>query len=979
MPGDYSRKTFNRSKHYSGVLMQQGRVQLDADWNEQLDIQLCRIETEAVDVIGRSGVPQETGGFKIGIAPGGRDLTISPGRIYVDGILCELETPATYTSQPYYPNPDFTVPGGSPPSSPPGGALQLVLEGATYLVFLDVWQREVTALDDRLIREVALGGPDTTTRLQNVYQVRLLKVAPASPPQAINCETAIADFDQFTALSTGKLNARTRPPTDDENLCLLPPSAGYSRLENQLYRVEIQQTATNQVTFKWSRDNASIETRIEKIEDNVLTVVDVGKDEVLGFAAGQWVEIVDDESTFNGAPRPLLQIDTVDPASREITLTVSAQDRANLTGLKLRRWDQVKDAGPDGVAISAGNWIDLEGGIQVNFSAGTYRAGDYWLIPARTLTGEIEWPPFEIPNTQPIEQSPRGIHHHYCRLGIIEVDDNGVIDTVSDCRNVFPPLTELEQLLYVSGDGQDGIPGRELPQPLIVRVARGDHPVSGAPVGFEIETGNGSLVGGSPPKIFRTSTDGDGIASCRWILDGDIKAAARFQRVRASRLDDGGQPRPGERIVFCATATLSLQYVSGDGQQGQAGNQLAHPLEVRVANGQTPIPNARIRFSAVQGGGVLAGTNPALTTSNGIASINWQLGASGPQRVQAEMIDGAGTAVQILGFNADIAGPASGGGGCEITVGEGGQIKQLNTETLNKLLETLKGAVCLCFMPGDHVIDDLRVTGNDNSRLSIHGCGHASRLNLKKPAELAGFSSVEISNLTVLADGGCGFLFGKCSEVRICGIQAEIAAPSDRPFLEFAAITQTIAVTENRIRTKFPGLSVVFDDAAAVTHCTGNSIDGIVSFYGAPTAGATQVVNFGPLAQRLPNVVLQATSGRLSLSNNHLELMTIGSKKIAELNAVAAGQQTTITGLYAGATLQGNTITAPNNLFTSRFLSLNGSAFLGSAQLLGVMVAEGAAAAGNVASAISDALQLVIVARKNVFGQAGNAVFILNP
>ena len=29
MPGDYSRKTFNRSKHYSGVLMQQGRVQLE--------------------------------------------------------------------------------------------------------------------------------------------------------------------------------------------------------------------------------------------------------------------------------------------------------------------------------------------------------------------------------------------------------------------------------------------------------------------------------------------------------------------------------------------------------------------------------------------------------------------------------------------------------------------------------------------------------------------------------------------------------------------------------------------------------------------------------------------------------------------------------------------------------------------------------------------------------------------------------------
>ena len=72
MPGDYSRNTFNDLKHYNGVLMQQGRVQLDADWNEQLAIQLYRTETEALDVIGRCGVPQDNDGFRIGIAPDGR-------------------------------------------------------------------------------------------------------------------------------------------------------------------------------------------------------------------------------------------------------------------------------------------------------------------------------------------------------------------------------------------------------------------------------------------------------------------------------------------------------------------------------------------------------------------------------------------------------------------------------------------------------------------------------------------------------------------------------------------------------------------------------------------------------------------------------------------------------------------------------------------------------------------------------------------
>ena len=133
MPGDYSRRLFRKNKHYSGVLMQQGRVQLDADWNEQLDIQLYRTETEAIDVIGRCGVPRKNGGFKIGATPDGRNLTISAGRIYVDGLLCELEAQSTYITQPYLPNPDFTVAVTSPPTSPPGPGRRLKDRKSTRL------------------------------------------------------------------------------------------------------------------------------------------------------------------------------------------------------------------------------------------------------------------------------------------------------------------------------------------------------------------------------------------------------------------------------------------------------------------------------------------------------------------------------------------------------------------------------------------------------------------------------------------------------------------------------------------------------------------------------------------------------------------------------------------------------------------------------------------------------------------------------
>lgn len=446
MPGDYSRKTFDRTNYYSGVLKQQGRVQLDADDNEQLDIQHYRDETEAIDVIGQSGVPKKLDAFKIGIASGGKDLTISAGRIYVEGLLCELDQASSYTAQPYFPNPEFAT-VSSPPVSPPDGTVNLV--NGNYAVVLDAWKREITALDDQRIREVALGGPDTTTRLQNVWQVRLVEVditsPPSSPPAAITCKSSLPQYDKFIAPSDGTLNARTQPPPPSDNACLLPPGTGYTRLENQHYRVEIQNGGTrSQATFKWSRDNASVQTTISNAAGNVLTVDDTGKDEVLSFAPGQWVEIVSEESTLNSAPNPLVQIANMGPGENDITLSSSVAAFTGVPNLKLRRWDQtVSSATANGLSAASSTWIDLEDGVQVSFSTtGNFRAGDYWLIPARTATGDIEWPNDGTAAKNPIAQTPKGIIHHYCRLALVQ-STGGTLSLIEDCRKPFPPLTEI--------------------------------------------------------------------------------------------------------------------------------------------------------------------------------------------------------------------------------------------------------------------------------------------------------------------------------------------------------------------------------------------------------------------------------------------------------------------------------------------------------------------------------------------------------
>ena len=435
MKGDFSRNTFDPKKHYSQVLMQQGRVQVDADWNEQQAIHQHRIETEALDIIGKCGAPEDNPGFEI--TGGIEDFTVGAGRFYVDGILCENETEVLYSKQPDLPKPD---------------AIDKLLSDANTsfgIVYLEVWQQHLTALDDPTIREVALGGPDTATRLKTIWQVKVLPVDTSSISDEPTCHHSFPAWEALITPGTGTLTAQTTVPSTANNPCLLPPDAGYQRLENQLYRVEIHQGSNandpaQSPTFKWSRDNGSVVTKIKAVSASEITVADLGPDQTRGFAIGQWVELSDDALELAGKPGQLVQITnisetgeaiiSVDPAPQ---LFPSSPDGLDLDqNPKLRRWEHT------GVVDTSGP-IDLEGGIQVQFSNGTYKTGDYWLIPARTATGQIEWPTTDEPNPTPIAQPPLGIIHHYCRLALIDVagdSDNNIIK--DDCRVIFPSLTQ---------------------------------------------------------------------------------------------------------------------------------------------------------------------------------------------------------------------------------------------------------------------------------------------------------------------------------------------------------------------------------------------------------------------------------------------------------------------------------------------------------------------------------------------------------
>jgi hypothetical protein len=418
MKGDFSRWTFDEGKHYHGVLKQQGRVDVDADWNEQNAIASHRVETETLDVVGPSGAPVGNAGFQVSPVPGGKDLMISAGRAYVDGILCENEQALKIDAQPDYPG------------------FQLPTAPDIYIAWLRVWERHIIALDDPHIREVALGGPDTCTRAKTVWQVGLLQPTVTG---AITCSTSLPAWDALTAASTGTLAARAQPDPTATDPCMIPAKAGYRSLENQLYRVEIHAGGSNgQATFKWSRENGSVVTAWTGESGNDLAVTSTGRDAVLGFAAGQWIELTDDTHDLNFQPGTLVQITAV----QNNTITIDPGTAAGPvafasfpTNPRVRRWDSA-----GALPAKAGSWINLENGVQVEFSTGSYNTGDYWMIPARTLTADVDWPLDTGGN--PLAVLPRGIRRHYCRLTVLAF--NGSVWTVtSNCLPMFPPLSTL--------------------------------------------------------------------------------------------------------------------------------------------------------------------------------------------------------------------------------------------------------------------------------------------------------------------------------------------------------------------------------------------------------------------------------------------------------------------------------------------------------------------------------------------------------
>lgn len=463
MRGDFSRFGFDPGRSFSRVLVQQGRMTLDSDANEQQSLNLHALRALAADLIGRHGGAGTS--FQLSIVErGGRThLMIAPGRYYVDGWMAENSAAVGYLEvagegearvqgQPFFPA----------PGDPKQGA---------YLAYLEVWERAVSAaaLDPlglptapESLREVALGGPDTAARAQLVWQVRLHPARDLLDPATGKLDTGNIDAlaDRILGPQRGRLSAEAaRPPIESDNPCEVSPRSRFRGIENQLYRIEIASggppAAQGGATFVWTRENGAVEFAVDHVAGEKVKLADVWRDARFAIAVEDIVEIVTDASGL-GEPPSFRRVEDWDPDSATVTLDSppDAQSGGPRRPLLIRRWDHGRRRSRgDGSAkltqentllIEEGKPLTIEEGITIRFEAAAkgqnvYRSGDYWLIPARVALGDILWP---RTGGGPTALPPHGIERHLAPLALVEVDSYGKPTMKKDLRNRIEPLAK---------------------------------------------------------------------------------------------------------------------------------------------------------------------------------------------------------------------------------------------------------------------------------------------------------------------------------------------------------------------------------------------------------------------------------------------------------------------------------------------------------------------------------------------------------
>ena len=443
MPGDRDRFSYDEKQQYRSVVAQQGRVTFPADWNESQEIFAEEQRKEALDIVGPAGTPDD--GYRIDVPQSSPnyDFLIEPGTMYVGGERVFLPGQITYFTQPDWID--------APPPNP-----DPVLE----FIYLQLQEQEVSAVEDSTLKDVALGGPDTTQRN------RLLQHIVRTPTQAKTCPEALLEqiaawlaqgltFDQATMRlnSLSRLKVGFDQSATPPDPCEPTASGGYLGAENQLIRVRL----TSQNEFVWGFDDSSFFYRVDVIDNQTLRLQTPPVDSFHQPRANQAIEIPRSEALLSDGEfiaYDIGRVDTLAAAYNADTQTITLPTPLTpeflppkgTPRLFVRVWEQsLKFVA--GTPVTLGNT-----GVQVTLTANSFQArglfhvGDFWAFAVRPSTPVEVYPHRYLDAPQP----PEGPRLWACPLAVLEwstiAGTAGNIVTgqrIADCRVPFDNLVDL--------------------------------------------------------------------------------------------------------------------------------------------------------------------------------------------------------------------------------------------------------------------------------------------------------------------------------------------------------------------------------------------------------------------------------------------------------------------------------------------------------------------------------------------------------
>lgn len=443
MKGDFSRYDLQRATDYIAVLKQQGRADLDSDWNEQSEIFDERQRQLICDLLGDLAVPlgsnrvtpDNASAFKItdfsSRAGGVIDFSIGRGLLYAGGYPCRLEDDVTFRTQIDYPEPEPLAGDGD------------------ILVYLETWAKTASYIDDETIREPALGGPDTCLRKKVVAQVKAMRVSGDIRKPA----EALGILDR--AFRKGDLKMTLKI---EESAHQIPISFGEVDMGglipgNLHFRIELHRGVDPgggfSEGFKWSDENAATVVRVlGSIGDDSAIIEEVEAVTGESIRDGDWVEFSNHVTEHHRQGGQMVRIASLTQEETGLRVKFDAQIHPLLKRLRiggrsglrldlaprLRRWSGYVSP------LSVNTVYDLGRGVKATFQSEDreveFRPGDYWTFPVRDGVYNQKY--------APRKSAPDGVK--ICRhpLAVIKRGEGKQEAGIIDCRRFFRPLCSFD-------------------------------------------------------------------------------------------------------------------------------------------------------------------------------------------------------------------------------------------------------------------------------------------------------------------------------------------------------------------------------------------------------------------------------------------------------------------------------------------------------------------------------------------------------